>query len=53
MGLRVQDLVFCDGFGGIFAFAVVGSMIFVGCCFLVKEEVKNLCCIDGPSDVCL
>ena len=32
MGLHVLDLVFCDGFGGIFVFAVVGSIIFVGCC---------------------
>ena len=32
MGLRVYNLVFCDGFGGIFAFAVVGSMIFIGFC---------------------
>ena len=32
MGLRVKNLVFCDGFGGIFAFAVVGSMMVVVCC---------------------
>ena len=40
MGLRVKDLVFCDGFGGIFAFAVVGSMIIEGCC-------------DGSFTVCI
>ena len=40
MGLHVYDLVFCDGFGGIFAFAVVGSMIFIGCCTQGIEPIK-------------
>ena len=42
MGLRVYDFVFCDGFGEIFVFAVVGSMMFVGCCdesFTVCVEI--------------
>ena len=29
---KKTGLVFCDSFEGIFVFAVVGSMIFVGCC---------------------